>query len=40
MDFTDFNLDPAIMDGINALGYVKPTPIQEQAIPPIMAAGT
>jgi len=37
MDFTDFNLDPAIMDGIKALGYVNPTPIQEHAIPPILA---
>jgi len=37
MDFTSFNLDPAIMDGIKELGYVEPTPIQEKAIPPILA---
>ena len=36
MNFTDFNLDPRIMEGVNALGYVVPTPIQEQAIPPVL----
>lgn len=34
--FEDFNLHPNVMSGVRALGYVKPTPIQEQAIPAIM----
>ncbi len=36
MTFDIFNLEPSIMAGIRALGYVTPTPIQAQAIPPIM----
>lgn len=36
MSFDTFNLDPTIMSGIRALGFETPTPIQEQAIPPIM----
>jgi len=36
MNFEQFNLNPAIMAGIRAQGYEKPTPIQLQAIPPIM----
>ncbi|MBI4266861.1 MAG: DEAD/DEAH box helicase [Chloroflexi bacterium] len=36
MSFETFNLHPSIMAGIRALGYVTPTPIQLQAIPPIM----
>jgi ATP-dependent RNA helicase RhlE len=35
--FSDFNLSPRVAAGVTALGYVEPTPIQEQAIPPIMA---
>jgi ATP-dependent RNA helicase RhlE len=35
--FSDFELSPRIAAGVNALGYEQPTPIQEQAIPPIMA---
>jgi ATP-dependent RNA helicase RhlE len=35
MSFKDFNFHPCIMDGIRALGYTEPTPIQLQAIPPI-----
>jgi ATP-dependent RNA helicase RhlE len=37
MSFETFNLDPSIMAGVQKLGYVLPTPIQVQAIPPIMA---
>jgi len=37
MNFEAFNLHPSIMAGVRALGYTTPTPIQEQAIPPIMA---
>jgi ATP-dependent RNA helicase RhlE len=36
MDFNNFNLHPSIMEGIRKLGYSEPTPIQAQAIPPIM----
>jgi ATP-dependent RNA helicase RhlE len=34
--FKSFNLDPRIMSGVHALGYTTPTPIQLQAIPPVM----
>ncbi|MFC1968952.1 DEAD/DEAH box helicase [Chloroflexota bacterium] len=36
MNFETFNFHPSIMDGVRALGYSIPTPIQVQAIPPIM----
>ncbi len=36
MDFDTFNFHPSIMAGVRALGYSIPTPIQLQAIPPIM----
>jgi ATP-dependent RNA helicase RhlE len=36
MSFETFNLHPSIMAGVRALGYTVPTPIQLQAIPPIM----
>ncbi len=36
MSFESFNLHPAIMDGIKAVGYTEPTPIQAQAIPPAL----
>ncbi len=36
MNFESFNLHPSIMDGVRAMGYVTPTPIQEKAIPPVM----
>ena len=36
MNFETFNFHPSIMAGVRALGYSIPTPIQEQAIPPIM----
>ena len=37
MTFSIFNLSPRIAAGVAALGYQEPTPIQEQAIPPILA---
>src|SRR5690349_18530403 len=37
MPFTKFGLSPAVLDGIKAMGYVDPTPIQLRAIPMIMA---
>jgi ATP-dependent RNA helicase RhlE len=36
MNFESFNFHPSVMAGVRALGYVEPTPIQLQAIPPIM----
>jgi ATP-dependent RNA helicase RhlE len=36
MNFETFNFHPSIMAGVRALGYSVPTPIQLQAIPPIM----
>jgi len=36
MNFDNFNFHPSIMAGVRALGYTIPTPIQLQAIPPIM----
>ena len=36
MSFQNFNLHPSITAGVRALGYTKPTPIQLQAIPPII----
>lgn len=36
MTFEDFNLSPVLLDGLNAMGFTKPTPVQEQAIPIIL----
>ncbi len=36
MSFDSFHFHPSIMSGINALGYSIPTPIQAQAMPPIL----
>jgi ATP-dependent RNA helicase RhlE len=35
--FSVFNLSARLEAGVRALGYVEPTPIQTQAIPPILA---
>ena len=37
MTFNTFDLNPTILANIKALGYVTPTPIQKQTIPPILA---
>jgi ATP-dependent RNA helicase RhlE len=37
LNFSDFGFDPDLMEGINAMGFEKPTPIQEQAIPAILS---
>jgi ATP-dependent RNA helicase RhlE len=37
MSFNTFGLSPHIMEGVAAMGYVEPTPIQLRAIPLIMA---
>ncbi len=36
MPFTDLKLHPALVKGIKELGFVRPTPIQAEAIPPAM----
>jgi len=36
LSFERFPLDARLHDGIHAAGYITPTPIQEQAIPPIL----
>jgi len=37
LNFTEFNLDPRLLAGINRLGYVAPTPVQIKAIPPALS---
>ncbi len=37
MTFEDFHFDARLQDGLSSMGYDKPTPIQEQAIPLISA---
>jgi ATP-dependent RNA helicase RhlE len=37
MSFSSFKLHPKIAAGVEALGYKTPTPIQIQAIPPVLA---
>jgi superfamily II DNA/RNA helicase len=36
LKFSDFGFDPDLMEGISAMGFESPTPIQEQAIPAIL----
>ncbi|HEU5289282.1 MAG TPA: DEAD/DEAH box helicase [Cyclobacteriaceae bacterium] len=36
MSFQQFNFDQRLLDGLSSMGYSKPTPIQEQAIPIIL----
>ncbi|MBM3919015.1 MAG: DEAD/DEAH box helicase [Sphingomonadales bacterium] len=36
MTFYDFDLDPDLLDGLDAMGFRSPTPIQQQAIPIIL----
>jgi ATP-dependent RNA helicase RhlE len=37
VNFEQFSLDPRILAGVNAVGFTTPTPIQEQAIPVVLA---
>jgi superfamily II DNA/RNA helicase len=37
LKFSDFKLDDHIMQGIDAIGFESPTPVQEQAIPQIIS---
>ncbi|KUG29526.1 atp-dependent rna helicase rhle [hydrocarbon metagenome] len=36
MSFTSFDLHPLLLSNIESLGYETPTPIQTQALPPVM----
>lgn len=36
MTFHDFPFDPALLEGIDSMNFVEPTPIQEQTIPPLL----
>lgn len=36
MTFQDFNFDQKLNEGLDSMGYEKPTPIQQQAIPVIL----
>ena len=36
MSFESFQLHPRIAEGVKALGYVSPTPIQSRSIPPVL----
>ena len=37
MPFSAFGLDPSIVRATRELGFTRPTPIQEEAIPPALA---
>ena len=37
MEFKEFGLSPEILEAVEEMGYQSPTPIQEEAIPPVMA---
>lgn len=37
MKFKDFDLHADLLGGLDAMGFEEPTPIQEEAIPPILA---
>ena len=37
MSFSSLGLDPKILQAVQEAGYTEPTPIQAQAIPPIVA---
>ena len=34
--FTDLGLDPRVLSALEEVGYEKPSPIQEQTIPPLL----
>lgn len=36
MKFSELSLDPSLLDGIDASGYITLTPVQEQVMPPIL----
>jgi superfamily II DNA/RNA helicase len=36
LDFSSFNFEPSLQEGLDAMGFNQPTPIQERAIPVIL----
>jgi len=36
LTFKDFNFDPRLLEGLDSMGYEKPTPVQEMTIPVIL----
>jgi ATP-dependent RNA helicase RhlE len=36
MAFTSFGLDPALLRGVREMGFTRPTPVQQDTIPPAM----
>jgi ATP-dependent RNA helicase RhlE len=36
MEFNEFDLHPNVVAGVKAAGYITPTPIQVQAVPPVL----
>jgi len=36
MNFTDFGFEPQVIEALDAMGFTKPTPIQEQSIPYVL----
>jgi ATP-dependent RNA helicase RhlE len=36
MEFSNFDFHPHVAAGVRAIGYLRPTPIQEKAIPPVL----
>jgi ATP-dependent RNA helicase DeaD len=36
LDFASLDLDPRLLEALSALGYEEPTPIQAEAIPPLL----
>ncbi|HEY5691648.1 MAG TPA: DEAD/DEAH box helicase [Cyclobacteriaceae bacterium] len=36
MSFDQFNLSSALLEGLDAMGFTKPTPVQEEALPMIL----
>jgi ATP-dependent RNA helicase RhlE len=36
LTFSDFNFDPRLVEGLDSMGYEKPTPVQEMTIPIIL----
>jgi ATP-dependent RNA helicase RhlE len=37
LGFNEFDFDPQLLDGLSSMGFSKPTPIQQQAIPLILS---
>jgi ATP-dependent RNA helicase RhlE len=37
MPFSGFGLNPELLRGVRELGFTRPTPIQQEAMPPVLA---